>query len=96
MKSQSNTYPEQIQQLGINTFAYNYNVKEADGMFFYETEIFEHYPTRGEVINRIVSNQYPNGEESAILRKAILNPDNPEYLEYYEFVENVKKQIEWE
>lgn len=93
MKSQSNTYPERIQQLGINTFAYNYNIQEVDGMYNYETEIFEHYPSRGEVINRIVSNQYPDGEESAILRKAILNPENEEYLEYYKFVEYIKGVI---
>ena len=94
MKSQSNTYPEKVQVLGINTYAYNYNIQEIEGQFCYDTEIFEKYPTRGEVINRIVTTRYPDGAENAILRKAILDPENEEFVEYYAFVESIKKEIE--
>ena len=59
-------------------------------MYNYETEIFEHYPTRDEVIKRIVTNKYPDGAENAILRKGIKDPLNTEYLEYYDFVESIK------
>lgn len=90
----SNIKPEKIEQLGINTYAYNYNIEEVENGFNYETEIFNTCPTRSLVINRLVSNKYPEGAEQAVLRKGIRDPLNEEYLEYYEFVESVKKLID--
>ena len=86
--------PEVIEKLGENTFAYNYNINEVENGYNYETEIFDTLPTRSMIINRLVTNRYPLGEEQAILRKGIKDPLNVEYLDYYEFVESVKKLID--
>lgn len=94
MKTYTNTLPEKVQQLGINTYAYNYDIKEEENGYSCETEIFDTYPTRGLVINRLVSNKYPNGAEQAVLRKGIKDPLNEEYLEYYEFIESIKKLVD--
>ena len=90
----SNIKPEKIEQLGINTYAYNYDIKEDENGYSFQTEIFDTYPTRGLVINRLVSNKYPEGAEQAVLRKGIRDPLNEEYLEYYEFVESIKKLVD--
>ena len=89
--------PARIEKLGHSTFAYNYNVKEVvveDRIEFqYETLVFDHVPTRNEVINRIICETYPDGEESAIQRKGIIDNSDPEFVEYNEFVEHVKAQV---
>lgn len=93
----SNEMPARIERLGFSTFAYNYNVKEVvveDRIEFqYETLVFDHYPTRNEIINRIISEAYPNGEELAIQRKGIIDNQNIEFVAYNEFVESVKEQV---
>lgn len=93
----SNERPARIEKLGHSTFAYNYNVKEVvveDRIEFqYETLVFDHVPTRNEVINRIICETYPDGEESAIQRKGIIDNHNQEFVEYNEFVEQVKAQV---
>jgi len=99
----SNERPARIEQLGMSTFAYNYDVQEVSVQtneneperieYQYKTLVFDHSPTRNEVINRIVCEQYPAGEESALQRKGILNKANPEFIAYNEFVESTKEKI---
>lgn len=44
------------------------------------------------LVNGLVRDRYSESEEFAILRKAINNPDNAEFIEYNEYVENCKLQ----
>lgn len=98
----SNERPARIEQLGMSTFAYNYDVKEvaveniegeSHTEYQYKTLVFEHLPTCNEVINRIIAENYPDGEESANQRKGIINNSDPEFIAYNGFVENIKKVI---
>lgn len=97
----SNERPARIEQLGMSTFAYNYDVQEVSVQdngnerteFQFKTLVFDHKPTKNEVINRIITERYPDGEESAIQRKGILDSQNPEFVDYNEFVEGVKIKV---
>ena len=101
----SNEIPARIEKLGHSTFAYNYNVKEVVGEnqdgeshteYQYKTLVFDHVPNRTEVINRIICETYPDGEESAIQRKGIIDNHNQEFVEYNNFVEDVKNSVKLE
>ena len=102
----SNERPARIEQLGMSTFAYNYDVQEVSVQtseneperieYQFKTLVFDHKPTKNEVINRIIAERYPDGEESAIQRKGILDRQNPEFIAYNEFVENIKMVIKTE
>lgn len=97
----SNEKPKTIEKLGLSTFAFNYDVEQIaiqddeieKTEYKYKTLVFDHLPQAGEVINRIVSDAYPDGGESAVQRKGILDKENHEFLAYNEFVESVKNQI---
>ena len=43
-----------------------------------------------KVVNKLVKEKYSDSEEFAILRKAISNPNNDEYLIYNAYVEDCK------
>jgi len=95
----SNEIPAKFDRLGISTFAYNYDVKEVDienqegdarKEYQYKTLVFDHMPTCNEVINRVINETYPDGEESAIQRKGIINNSDPEFIAYNDFVESTK------
>lgn len=99
----SNERPAKIEQLGMSTFAYNYDVQEVSVQtneneqgrieYQFKTLVFDHKPTRNEVINRIIAERYPDGEESAIQRKGILDRQNTEFIAYNEFVEETKAKV---
>lgn len=54
---------------------------------------FDYRPTYKEVVNFIVQNEYPNGKELQLLRQGIHNPNNEEYLSYYNHVEEIANEI---
>lgn len=54
---------------------------------------FNHKPTYKEVINWIVKQEYPDGKENQMLRYGIYDPDDEEYLEYYNNVENISSEV---
>ena len=99
----SNERPARIEQLGMSTFAYNYDVQEVSVQtneneperieYQFKTLVFDHKPKRNEVINRIIAERYPDGEESAIQRKGIINNSDPEFVEYNNFVEDTKSAV---
>lgn len=99
----SNEMPARIERLGLSTFAYNHDVQEVSVQtseneperigYQFKTLVFDHKPTKNEVINRIIAERYPDGEESAIQRKGILDRQNPEFVDYNEFVEGVKIKV---
>lgn len=89
----SNIKPQIIEQLGVSLYAYNYNIQEVDNGYNYEQIILDSYPVYDVVINTIIRNKYPNGEENAIQRKGILDSKNAEFQEYNSFVERVKQEV---
>lgn len=89
----SKEIPKRIEQLGRSLYAYNYAVEQTDDGYMYNTLVFDHIPSRNEVINRIILEKYPDGEESAIQRKGILDPSNAEFVSYNNFVEQTKSEI---
>lgn len=92
----SNYRPELIQRLGQSLYAYNHNIKETDDGFECEQLLFDHIPTYPDVVNRIISDRYSNGAEMAIQRKGILDKENEEFVEYNNFVEDVKNRVKLE
>ena len=44
------------------------------------------------IVNKLVKQKYTDSEEFAILRKAIKNPNNDEYLIYNAYVEDCKSK----
>lgn len=54
---------------------------------------FKHKPSYKELINMIISAEYPNGKEKQLLRIGIKDPKNQEFLDYYDNVENIKLTI---
>ena len=54
---------------------------------------FTYKPTYKELINYIVRKEYPNGKEEELLRHGIYDPQDEEYLEYYDNVEEIAAEI---
>lgn len=85
--------PKVIDQLGHSTFAYNHAIQETEDGYTFIAYLFDHLPTCNEVINTVIQNRYPNGEESAIQRKGILDNHDPEFIAYNGFVEETKANV---
>lgn len=92
--TKSNNKPNRIEQLGMSLFAYNFNPTQTEDGWEYESYYFNHIPNRDEIINEIVSRKYPNGGEFALQRKGIINPNDKEFLEYFERVEQIKRIVD--
>ena len=93
MKAYSSDRPPLIQQLGVNLYAFNHNIQEVEEGYEYVPFYFNHFPLREEVINQLVANTYPYGEELAIQRKGIANPQSDEFTSYYNNVEYIKHKV---
>ena len=93
MKAFSNCRPQLIQQLGANLYAYNHDIQEKEDGFEFEPLYFSHSPAMEEVINELVVNSYPYGEELAIQRKGIADPQCEEFQNYYNNVEAIKQKV---
>ena len=96
MKTIAENRPKIIEKLGTNLYSYNYDIQEIDSKYQFERYLFDHSPTISEVINAVVTSVYPDGEELAIQRKGITNPQNNEFLNYYQNVEQIKAIIKSE
>lgn len=59
---------------------------------YFETP-FDYLPSYKEVINFLITSEYPNGKEQQMLRQGVFNPSDPEYLEYYGQVEDIRSTI---
>ena len=53
-----------------------------------------HPITRARIINRAVECAYPDGASEACLRKGIENSEDPKYLDFIQYVQQVKDQID--
>lgn len=78
-------------KLLTNNIIIELKVLQADGTYLVT---FTRYLTGSYelIVNRLVKEKYSDSEEFAILRKSINNPDNEEFIEYNEYVENCKLQ----
>lgn len=56
---------------------------------------FNYKPTYKELINFIVQKEYPDGKELQLLRRGIYNPNDEEYLDYYNNVEQITNEIKY-
>ena len=71
--------------------------KDEDGNTVYVAEqqlTLEHPVTRARIINRAVECAYPDGASEACLRKGIENSEDPKYLDFIQYVQQVKDQID--
>lgn len=89
----SNEKPTCVEQLGVNTWSFNYLPNQNEAGWHYDQLLFNHRPTRAEVINRVIQERYPSGEENAIQRKGIVDAQNDEFIAYLQFVEQVKANV---
>ena len=92
-KTTSAERPQTIAALAVNAIAYNWAVAETESGYEFNQVIFDHMPTRHEVINACIQHQYPHGEEQAIQRKGIIDRTDPEFVAYVAFVEAIKEEV---
>ena len=92
----SKNKPQTIERLGVNLYSYNHNIQEVEGGYEFTRYLFDHSPTINEVINAVITSIYPDGEELAIQRKGIIDPQNNEFVNYYQNVEQIKAIIKSE
>ena len=53
-----------------------------------------HPITRARIIDRAVKSSYPDGASEARLRKGVENNQDPKYIEFIDYVQQVKDQID--
>lgn len=85
--------PLRWEKLGQSLWRFNYAVTVNDDGFSFKSVIFDHLPTISEIINEIIKDAFPAGEENAIQRKGILNPSCDEFINYNTFVEDIKNEV---
>lgn len=96
MKSTSNEKPSVLQRLGLNLWAYNYNVTEVTGqenetMYSYDTLTFDHLPTIDEVISEVIRTKYTISEEIKLSYRR--DADIEEFILHEDFVLAVKTMV---
>lgn len=76
----------------INNYCKDFNCHYTNLVIDIDTVSFTTYSkiTYESLVNKLVKEKYSDSEEFAILRKAIGNPNNDEYLIYNAFVEDCK------
>lgn len=79
---------KQLKTLGSGVIIHSKELQK-DGMYLvtYTRYVMGNY---NFIVNKLVKQKYSDSEEFAILRKAIKNPNNDEYLIYNAFVEDCK------
>lgn len=60
--------------------------------YYIQTE-FNYKPNYKEVINYIIQKEYPYGKENQMLRYGVYDPNDEEYLEYYNHAEEISNEI---
>ena len=76
----------------INNYCKDFNCHYTNLVIDIDTVSFTTYSkiTYEVLVNKLVKEKYSDSEEFAILRKAISNPNNDEYLIYNAYVEDCK------
>lgn len=77
----------------INNYCKDFNCHYTNLVIDIDTVSFTTYSkiTYERLVNKLVKEKYSDSEEFAILRKAIGNPYNAEYVEYNAYVEECKE-----
>ena len=80
----------QLKTLGSDVIIHSKELQE-DGTYLitYTRYVMGNY---NFIVNKLVKQKYSDSEEFAILRKAIKNPNNDEYLIYNAYVEDCKSK----
>lgn len=76
----------------INNYCKDFNCHYTNLVIDIDTVSFTTYSKDSyeSIVNKLVKEKYSDSEEFAILRKAISNPNNDEYLIYNAYVEDCK------
>lgn len=85
--------PLRWERLGQSLWRFNYSIIERENEWSFESAIFDHIPTYGEIVDTIIRSQYPAGEENAVQRKGIVNPQCVEFVQYNFYVESIKNEV---
>lgn len=56
----------------------------------------EHPVTRDRIIDLAVRENYPDGASEAAIRKGVINKNDPDFISFNNFVDNIKAQIDEE
>jgi len=96
MKSNSNTKPLALQDLGDGSWHYNFNVKELKGVngetyFEYDTVHFWNKPDYEYLVSEVIKTRYSINGEIALLRQKDVK--GWEFKEYNDFCENAKAMV---
>lgn len=92
-KTTSAERPQTIAALAVNAIAYNWAVTETESGYEFNQVIFDHHPTRNEVINACIQHHFPDGEEQALQRKGIIDRNDPEFVAYVAQVNAIKEEV---
>lgn len=78
----------------INNYCKDFNCHYTNLVIDIDTVSFTTYSKDSyeSIVNKLVKQKYSDSEEFAILRKAIKNPNNDEYLIYNAYVEDCKSK----
>lgn len=97
MKSISNIRPEIIEKYDESHSLYRINITEEvneDGIIYkWDEYIIEHPVTRDKIIDAIINEHYQYGASEAAIRKGVINKDDPDFVAFNNFVEDIKVQI---
>ena len=91
---------ELVEDLGtgrshINLFIREEKDEDGNEIIIAGQQIRLNHPiTRGRIINRAVECAYPDGASEACLRKGVENSEDPKYLDFIQYVQQVKDQID--
>lgn len=79
----------------INLFIREEKDEDGNTVYVAEQQLTLEYPvTRARIINRAVECAYPDGASEAALRKGIGYSEDPKYLEFINYVQSVKNEID--
>ena len=90
LKTKRKTLLNEKQLKAIQTYSViHFKTLLEDGKYLVEYTRYN-MDSYNDIVNSLVKEKYSNSEEFAILRKAISNPNNDEYLIYNAYVEDCK------
>ncbi len=97
MKSTSNIRPEIIERYDESHYLYRINITEEvndNGLtYVWDEYVVEQPITRDKVIDAIIKDKYRDGASEAAIRKGVIDKNDSDFVEFYNFVESLKAQL---
>jgi hypothetical protein len=101
MKSYSNVRPPIFHNLGDGSWYYNFNIKEVPAQeeseneiaFEYETVLIWGTPEYVKTLTAVINEFYSKDDEIALINKGIEDKTDSEYMDYREWVSNIKEMV---